>query len=409
MGNHRGRMEADGAQAEAPKAVVVLQCRATYDFDAKEEDELSLKPGDLVVATDTEGDWWTGSVVGGGTGLFPANRVEPFAHPLPEGVKPMLAPLDPAEAARTGDPGLGKYKLEECYDEAEALLDLTLADLSDLPATLLATMSNLQTLMLRQNGEAFKEPGAVSQIAALTPSLTFLDLYENGIADAQALEVLTSLTHLDLSFNVLRNTSLVAEMPQMKELYFVNNKISEIGPEIASLQELTLLELGDNRIRKISNVAQLPSLNSLWLAKNKITSLEGLSGLSSLRVLSMQANRITSMAGLTGLEGLEELYLSNNGIESMDGLGSLKGLKTLDLAANRISCISGMEGLVELEDFWFNSNPWETIGDLDSIACLTKLNTVYFHDTPAQQKAGAAYKTRVQAMLPSVKLIDISN
>ena len=377
-------MQADGAEAEAPKAVVVLQCRATYDFDAKEEDELSLKPGDLVVATETEGDWWTGSIVGGGTGLFPANRVEPFAHPLPEGVKPMLAPLDPAESVRTGDPGLGKYKLEECYDEAEALLDLTLADLSDLPATLLATMSNLQTLLLRQNGEAFKEPGAVSQIATLTPSLTFLDLYENGIADAQALEVLTSLTHLDLSFNVLRNTTLVAEMPQMKELYLVNNKISEIGPEIASLQDLTLLELGDNRIRKISNVAQLPSLNSLWLARNKITTLEGLSGLSSLRVLSMQCNRLTSMAGLTGLEGLEELYLSNNGIESMDGLGSLvsaiphtscdsigacvirclcdsvlcvgqKGLKTLDLAANRISCICGMEGLVELEDFWVSA------------------------------------------------------
>ncbi|KAJ1560134.1 Unconventional myosin-If, partial [Cladochytrium tenue] len=49
------------------------QCRALYDYEATEADELSFKAGDLItiVSKDDEG-WWTGSIRGK-KGLFPGN------------------------------------------------------------------------------------------------------------------------------------------------------------------------------------------------------------------------------------------------------------------------------------------------------------------------------------------------
>ncbi|KAJ1568981.1 Unconventional myosin-Ie [Cladochytrium tenue] len=53
------------------------QCRALYDYEATEADELSFKAGDLItiVSKDDEG-WWTGSIRGK-KGLFPGNYTEP--------------------------------------------------------------------------------------------------------------------------------------------------------------------------------------------------------------------------------------------------------------------------------------------------------------------------------------------
>lgn len=54
----------------------VPQCRALYDYESRDVDELSLKVGDVIqiVSNSNEG-WWQGKL-GGRTGLFPANYVE---------------------------------------------------------------------------------------------------------------------------------------------------------------------------------------------------------------------------------------------------------------------------------------------------------------------------------------------
>ena len=54
---------------------------------------------------------------------------------------------------------------------------------------------------------------------------------------------------LDLSFNQIRVIEGLDGLPQITELYFVNNKITEISSDIAKVPTLTLLELGANRIR----------------------------------------------------------------------------------------------------------------------------------------------------------------
>ncbi|KAJ3056601.1 Unconventional myosin-Ie [Rhizophlyctis rosea] len=52
-------------------------CRALYDYDASEADELSFKAGDIIAVVSKEDEgWWTGTLRGK-KGLFPANYTEP--------------------------------------------------------------------------------------------------------------------------------------------------------------------------------------------------------------------------------------------------------------------------------------------------------------------------------------------
>ncbi|KAL7716669.1 SH3 domain-containing protein [Entamoeba marina] len=49
-------------------------CRANYDYDAQEPNELTIKAGDLIKVLSNEGDWWVGEL-NGKTGQFPSNYV----------------------------------------------------------------------------------------------------------------------------------------------------------------------------------------------------------------------------------------------------------------------------------------------------------------------------------------------
>nr|KAJ3423287.1 Unconventional myosin-Ie [Polyrhizophydium stewartii] len=59
-----------------PPAKKVPRCKALYNYDASEADELSFKAGDIITITakDDPG-WWTGTL-GGRSGLFPSNYVQ---------------------------------------------------------------------------------------------------------------------------------------------------------------------------------------------------------------------------------------------------------------------------------------------------------------------------------------------
>ncbi|KAJ3223556.1 Unconventional myosin-Ie [Clydaea vesicula] len=61
-----------------PPAKKLPSCKALYDYDSSEADELSFKAGDIItiINKDDEG-WWTGNLRGK-KGLFPANYTEPI-------------------------------------------------------------------------------------------------------------------------------------------------------------------------------------------------------------------------------------------------------------------------------------------------------------------------------------------
>ncbi|KAL6066179.1 Myosin-1 [Balamuthia mandrillaris] len=54
---------------------IVGKCRALYDYTAQEDDELTLKEGDVIDIIQKSGEWWEG-MLAGRTGVFPANYVE---------------------------------------------------------------------------------------------------------------------------------------------------------------------------------------------------------------------------------------------------------------------------------------------------------------------------------------------
>lgn len=208
--------------------------------------------------------------------------------------------------------------------------------------------------------------------------------------------------------------SHVAHFERLRNLYFVQNKISRVretdfdGP---IQHTLINLELGGNRLRAIENIERLSRLEQLWLGKNKITKLENLDTFSSLRVLSIQSNRITKLENLSPLVNLEELYISHNGLTSLgDGLASLKKLRVLDFAANRVATLgNSLDGLTELEEFWANDNALDDLRDIEGQLKPSKcpnLETVYLEGNPLQKKEGAAYRRKIMLALPQVSQID---
>lgn len=52
-----------------------VQARALYDYTAGDDEEISLRKGDLVDISNQDGAWWIGSVKGGKSGSFPSNYV----------------------------------------------------------------------------------------------------------------------------------------------------------------------------------------------------------------------------------------------------------------------------------------------------------------------------------------------
>ncbi|KAI8914411.1 P-loop containing nucleoside triphosphate hydrolase protein [Gorgonomyces haynaldii] len=59
-----------------PPAKKVPKCKALYDYDATEADELSMKVGDVIAITGKDDPgWWTGTL-NGKSGMFPSNYVQ---------------------------------------------------------------------------------------------------------------------------------------------------------------------------------------------------------------------------------------------------------------------------------------------------------------------------------------------
>jgi len=286
-------------------------------------------------------------------------------------------------------------------------IDLTNCKLTKIEA--IEHCTRLERLILRQNLVA-----AVENLGTLS-ALSHLDLYLNALTtiERDAFRGNPRLRFLDLSFNEIRELGCLQpeQLPELRELYLIANKIRELSENVGRLGKLEVLELGDNRLRNIEFVGNLVTLRSLWLGKNKITEIENINTLVNLRVLSLQSNRLTRISGLSGLTSLEELYLGSNGIESLDGLENLPALKTLDVSVNRVRKITCIDALVGLEELWLNNNLIENIEDISILRPLTALTTLYFEGNPCSRAMrdageGERYRGLVAEALPGLETLD---
>jgi len=73
-----GRGRGGGGGGGPPPGPQVERCKALYDFDPENDDELGFQTGTVIEIVEKSGEWWKGTL-NGKTGIFPANFVEVIA------------------------------------------------------------------------------------------------------------------------------------------------------------------------------------------------------------------------------------------------------------------------------------------------------------------------------------------
>jgi len=201
------------------------------------------------------------------------------------------------------------------------------------------------------------------------PRLEKLELYHNRIASlpSQALNQLTSLTHLNLGRNQLEYVS---------------------GSDISSCPLLRQLILSQNRLREFPRNLRLPLLECLWMSGNQLNSMNSWVFsdenpqffLPVLERLYVQDNVIsdfpTSVAA--NLPRLSELDLSFNSISSLRSIQSLlllPRLLVLHLQDNPLTNSTNGLSLIELSKCMLQMNP--NIRELSSSPCSPVLDEIY--------------------------------
>ncbi|CAB9524461.1 leucine rich repeat [Seminavis robusta] len=250
--------------------------------------------------------------------------------------------------------------------------------------------------------------------------LQLLELYDNMVEELKNLNdgedgtPGSTLTVLDMSYNVIRDMDPVSFCPNLTELYLANNKLKTMAG-LKGLSKLRKIDLGANRIRIMDaeELSGLVSLEELWLGKNKIEKIEGLENLKNLRRLDVQSNRITQVENLTSQnDTLEELFLGHNGITSEgitleSGLAqAFPNLNVLDLSRNRIISTAPLAHLTSLEELWLSGNKIASFTDVEPLSALGShgLDTVYLEYNPVADEF--EYRKKLAEFIPSLKQID---
>ncbi|GAB9470063.1 hypothetical protein Gpo141_00007319, partial [Globisporangium polare] len=194
-----------------------------------------------------------------------------------------------------------------------------------------------------------------------------------------ALESLTSLRTLDLSYTNLSQISQAVLDSATKKISLSGNPLQEIlWPSSANvlfmnvsdcglselpsaLTKLRFLDISKNKFTTVpESVALSETLLSLFVDKNPIASIDKLPrNLTSLSAASCSLTKVPA----SGLENLQDLNLRENKLSSIDGLLAPSGnvqtaLLTLDLRDNQFASIPALVwDLSAVNDFKFQGNP----------------------------------------------------
>jgi internalin A len=206
---------------------------------------------------------------------------------------------------------------------------------------------------------------------------------------------LADLSELRLSFNKIKDISILSNLKNLKTLALWENKIEDIS-SLSTLKDLRYIDLDNNSITDLTPLYNLTGLWDLYISGNPVT--EG--QVDALRAalpncdimfeehfdyldlsfeyiddnelaeliadgtipadvvnLNLGVNEISALTPLKNLPELEHLLLFWNQIEDVSPLSGLTGLKFLDLNYNEISDVTPLYSLVELETLLLNGNP----------------------------------------------------
>ncbi len=146
-------------------------------------------------------------------------------------------------------------------------------------------------------------------------------------------------TSLDLSgLQLSELPPEIASLDALENLHLQSNHLTTLPPEIASLKSLMRISLNYNQFSTLPReIASLTKLRILFLEDNQLTSLSPeIASLTALRILYLSNNQITSLPPeIASLSSLEQLFLHDNQLNSLPpALRQLSELRRLTLHGN---------------------------------------------------------------------------
>ena len=140
-------------------------------------------------------------------------------------------------------------------------------------------------------------------VAGIAPPLAAgeeveIDLSNQDLSDAQVAakiesgEIPANVTHLNLHYNNLTDSSLLSGLTNLRNLDLGGNSVSDISG-LSTLVNLTELDLWRNGISDISALSTLTNLERLRLQNNSISDASVLSGLTNLTWADLFLNHVT--------------------------------------------------------------------------------------------------------------------
>ena len=157
---------------------------------------------------------------------------------------------------------------------------------------------------------------------------------------------LTSLQHLDLSFNDLCEESFEAPFAKLRtlvELTVHYNRIGAIPRPWRSLRGLTRLKIGNNQLKSIEGVDKLKKLQILIVENNEVETLDKsfYTSLTRLEILHFGNNLLRNVApDIRNMRFLRHVDVSHNNLTTLRAeLFQLPRIEVLNASANQISRI----------------------------------------------------------------------
>uniref|UniRef100_A0A8C6MY28 Leucine rich repeat containing G protein coupled receptor 5 n=1 Tax=Mus spicilegus TaxID=10103 RepID=A0A8C6MY28_MUSSI len=278
--------------------------------------------------------------------------------------------LDGRMLLRVDCSDLGLSELPSNLSVFTSYLDLSMNNISQLPASLLHRLRFLEELRLAGNALTHIPKGAFTGLHSLKVlmlqnnqlrqvpeealqnlrSLQSLHLHNNRIHSLgkKCFDGLHSLETLDLNYNNLDEfPTAIKTLSNLKELGFHSNNIRSI-PERAFVGNPSLITIHfyDNPIQfvGVSAFQHLPELRTLTLnGASHITEFPHLTGTATLESLTLTGAKISSLpqAVCDQLPNLQVLDLSYNLLEDLPSLSGCQKLQKIDLRHNEIYEIKG--------------------------------------------------------------------
>lgn len=172
-------------------------------------------------------------------------------------------------------------------------------------------------------------------------SLETLDLSNLNLTSVKGLEHFTNVKELNLSENVLTDSSFLKDMDELEKVDLSYNQFETI--EGLSSEYLTDLNVRGNRLTSIDFVQDLNNLQILNVRSNNIEDLSPVENVEHLAYLNIRGNRVKSLEPLVSAYNLMNLNARNNQIDSIVPIIDLPLEERLVISGNDIEDLNLLE------------------------------------------------------------------